>query len=79
MSGFTFFVKPCPACGRNTRIALAYLGKQVRCRHCSRIYNAADPEAQSEALNDPVEFWMNFSDLEIDRRFSEKFESRLPR
>ena len=47
MSGFTYFVNPCPACGRSSRIAVAYLGKQVRCRHCGRVFTARDPQADS--------------------------------
>ena len=79
MSGFTYFVNPCPACGRSSRIALEYLGKQVRCRHCSRVFTATDPHADSESQNDPVNYWINFTEQQIDDRFQEKFESRLPR
>ena len=79
MTGFSFFVKPCPACGRSSRIALAYLGKPVRCKHCSRVFTADDSDSQSESMNDPVDYWINFSEMEIDQRFAQKFESRLPR
>lgn len=79
MSGFTFFVTPCPSCGRSSKIALDYLGKQVRCRHCSRVFLASDKHSESEAMNDPVNYWINFSEQEIDQKFTEKFESRLPR
>ena len=45
MSGSTFFVKPCPACGRSAQILLNYLGKQVCCKHCGREFAASDPAA----------------------------------
>lgn len=79
MSGFTYFVNPCPACGRSSQIAVAYLGKQVRCRHCSRVFTAKDPQANPESLNDPVNYWINFTEQQIDQSSHEGFDSRLPR
>lgn len=64
MSGATFFVKPCPACGRSARILLNYLGKQVCCKHCGREFAASDPENQSAAELDPVNYWINFTETE---------------
>lgn len=79
MTGFSFFVKPCPACGRGSRIALSYLGKSVSCRHCSCVFMANDTESQSEAMNDTIDYWINFSETETSDTCSEKFEPRLPR
>lgn len=79
MTGFTFFVKPCPACGRNSKIAVAYLGRQVRCRHCFRVFTASDSHGESESLNDPVEYWINFTDHDHDLTTEKDFEPRLPR
>ncbi len=80
MTGFAYFIRPCPACGRKSQIALDYLGKQVRCKHCSRIFMADDSQAQSEALNDPVSYCLNFTSSEIDNRHLMQFDSRrLPR
>lgn len=79
MPGFTFFVKPCPACGRNSKIAIAYLGREVRCRHCSRVFQATDSHGESESLNDPVDYWIKFTDHELDQPTKEDFEPRLPR
>lgn len=79
MTGFTFFVKPCPTCGRNSKIAIAYLGRQVRCRHCLREFTATDSHGESESLNDPVEYWINFTDHDLDLTNEQDFEPRLPR
>ena len=80
MTGLTFFVKPCPACGRSSQIALAYLGQQVRCRHCSRVFTADDCQGKSESLNDPVSYWINFTEREDSIGVDSAFESnRHPR
>ncbi|MCH2180122.1 MAG: hypothetical protein MK106_15095 [Mariniblastus sp.] len=62
MSGSNFFVKPCPACGRSARISLDYLGKMVCCKHCGREFLANDPENESAAELDPVNYWINFTE-----------------
>ena len=64
MSGSTYFVKPCPACGRSTQIHLNYLGKQVCCKHCGREFVASDPENESAAELDPVNYWISFTETE---------------
>ena len=56
-NGVRFFVKPCPSCGRNSKICLSYLGKEVRCRHCLRVFLADDASGRSEAMNDPIGDW----------------------
>ena len=53
----SFFSRPCPTCNRTTRILIRYLGMKVRCRHCGRVSLATDPDAESAALDDPVNYW----------------------
>lgn len=43
MSRSTYFVQECPTCGRNLRIRIAYLGRQVVCQHCNATFEACDP------------------------------------
>ena len=31
----TFFVQPCPTCGRSLHIQVQYLGKTLNCQHCN--------------------------------------------
>lgn len=40
----TYFVQPCPTCGRSLQIRLQYLGKKVVCRHCQGSLVAWDPD-----------------------------------
>jgi hypothetical protein len=61
MSETTFFAKPCPACGRLARIAIALLGQQVKCLHCGRQFCADDPHGRSAADDDPLNYWVNFT------------------
>ena len=75
-----FFTRPCPTCNRSSRILLNYLGMKVRCRHCGRVYEATDPEAESAAMDDPVSYWLNFTDQQISLPELGEFESnRQPR
>lgn len=62
MSQTVFFVKPCPSCGRKAQIGISLLGRYVRCNHCRREFVATDPESESAALEDPVSYWINFTD-----------------
>lgn len=75
-----FFVRPCPSCGRSSQIAIDYLGMEVRCRHCTRVFVASDVDSQSAALHDPVNYWLNFTESVPADSISEPFEPhRHPR
>ena len=41
----TFYVQPCPTCGRRLRICVEYLGKSIQCRHCRAVFMASDPDS----------------------------------
>ncbi len=47
MSRATFFLRECPTCGRNLQIRVQYLGRLVRCPHCSGQFEAHDPDVGS--------------------------------
>ncbi len=79
MSATSYFNKPCPACGRMSRVAISYLGKQVRCKHCGREFTAEDPHNESAAVHDPVSYWVNFTQKAQDNRFGEFQSNRFPR
>ena len=75
-----FFVRPCPSCGRSSQIAIDYLGMDVRCRHCTRVFVASDVDGQSAAMNDPVSYWLNFTETVQSDSRDEPFEpQRFPR
>lgn len=63
MNRATFFVRPCPACGRHARILLDYLGKQVCCRHCGREFTANDPDAASTDPGGQMNCWAQAPDV----------------
>lgn len=72
MNGAPFFVRPCPSCGRSTQIRVDLLGRDVCCQHCRREFVASDPECESAALDDPVQYWINYTEHEFtpDERYS---------
>ena len=37
------FVQPCPTCGRNQQVRVAYLGKAITCQHCHADFVAQQP------------------------------------
>ena len=45
MASATYFVQDCPICGRRLQIRVAYLGRDVLCRHCQGEFEACDPES----------------------------------
>ncbi len=74
----TFFVKSCPACCRTVQIKLMYLGKQIRCVHCGREFTANDSHGESAALDDPVQYWLNYT-TDIERPIVSSSLTRRPR
>jgi hypothetical protein len=43
MSNPVYFMQECPTCGRNLRVRVEYLGRQVVCQHCKSQFEACDP------------------------------------
>jgi hypothetical protein len=43
MSNATYFDQECPTCGRRLNVRVAYLGRQIVCRHCQARFEACDP------------------------------------
>lgn len=41
----SYFIQECPTCGRNLRIRVEYLGRQVLCKDCRGEFVACDPES----------------------------------
>lgn len=55
MANGTFFVQPCPTCGRRLNIRVAYLGRTVMCQHCRGQFTARDPASRPSPEADPAE------------------------
>jgi hypothetical protein len=47
-----FFVQECPTCGRSLEIGVAYLGREVYCRHCHARFVA---QPSDTPVRDPAE------------------------
>lgn len=43
MATSVFYVQPCPTCGRNQQVRVAYLGKAITCQHCHADFVAQQP------------------------------------
>jgi hypothetical protein len=54
MGSATYYVQPCPICGRRLQIRVEYLGKQVSCRHCGGQFVASDPVMRRMDLPQPT-------------------------
>ncbi len=48
MASASYFVQDCPVCGRRLQIRLAYLGRNVVCKHCEGEFEACDPDSDIE-------------------------------
>lgn len=77
MNETTYFVRPCPNCARQNPIPIDRLGQQFGCQHCGREFTACDPHAESAALDDPVQYWVHYTEHEFDEHG--EFVERYPR
>ncbi|MGL6195757.1 MAG: hypothetical protein ACRC2T_13155 [Thermoguttaceae bacterium] len=44
----TYYLQPCPTCGRSLQVRIAYMGRKVLCRHCRASFIAIDPDLEWE-------------------------------
>jgi hypothetical protein len=70
----SYFVVPCPGCKLRASVALKNLGKQVSCLRCDARFVAQDPSATSAAIDDPMRYWIDFTDRN-DRAEASDFDS----
>ena len=40
----TYYLQPCPTCGRSLQIRIEYMNRNVICYHCNASFVAADPD-----------------------------------
>jgi hypothetical protein len=45
MPSGAYFIRNCPTCGRSLEIRVEYLGKLLKCRHCTAEFLAVDDSA----------------------------------
>jgi hypothetical protein len=51
----TFFVQPCPTCGRNLEVRIQYLGRKVVCQHCRAEFLAQEGLSAAPGETVPTE------------------------
>ena len=45
----TYYLQPCPTCGRRLQVRIEYLGKQLACSHCQGAFIASDPDLKNDS------------------------------
>lgn len=53
MVKITYFLHPCPTCGRNLEIRVQYLGRKVVCQHCRAEFTAHQPVTATSPSAEP--------------------------
>lgn len=61
----TFYLQQCPACGRQLRVCVEYLGKSIQCRHCRAIFVSCD-STQSPCLDSDGDELLRRADRLLD-------------
>ena len=57
-----YFVCACTHCQRSTEIEIKKLGRLTRCQFCGQNFLAIDASNQSAALDDPLNYWIRYTD-----------------
>ncbi|QDU76102.1 hypothetical protein Pan97_31470 [Bremerella volcania] len=70
MCKVTYFVQPCPTCGRKLQVKVEYLGLEVSCQHCGAGFISHDPDMISPPLTNPVEDALHKADAYLGRGLS---------
>ncbi len=55
MQALSYFVRPCPVCGRPLRILVEDEGKDVTCQHCRGRFTASDSDASRDETEQRVQ------------------------
>ena len=62
MSLMSYYAQRCPACQKMLSIGVEALGFNVVCGHCKAEFIAKDDAQSPAALEDPISFWLRFTD-----------------
>lgn len=85
MSLKSYYAQKCPSCQKMLSIDVETLGFRVVCRHCESEFTAKDHAQSSAAMEDPINFWVNFTDHSDKNRdsvalhYPETFLDKSPR
>lgn len=83
MPKLPFFAAACPSCSKNNHLEIRWLGRRTKCNFCGKHFEAKGPDSSSAALDDPLHYWINFTDHSIldadEYAFEQKDIARTPR
>ena len=65
MARLPFFVASCPNCSMKKQVELTALGRHSDCLFCGKTFTAQGADSTSAALDDPLHYWINFTDHSI--------------
>ncbi len=68
MSLKSYYAQQCPSCHKMLSIDVKHLGFTISCRYCRAKFTGQDTHRLSAAINDPINFWINFTDHEGNTR-----------
>ena len=57
-----WFVAVCPACSKRNQFEIKVLGCKSICQFCDKRFKAVSADSFSAALNDPLDYWIEFTD-----------------
>lgn len=66
MSLKPYYAQRCPCCQKFSSFEVELLGFEVCCQHCGHTHQARDDEQQSAAVEDPMNFWINFTSHDFE-------------
>lgn len=67
MCKITYFVQPCPTCGRKLQIKVEYLGLEVACQHCGANFVSQDPTILAAPSLNPIDEALHQADAFLGR------------
>jgi len=56
-----WFVALCPACSKRNQFEVTTLGRTSNCQFCDKQFKAVCADSSSAALNDPLDYWIEFT------------------
>ncbi len=62
MSPKSYYAQKCPTCQKMLSVDVKTLGFSIVCCHCKSEFTAKDQSQSSAAIEDPINFWINFTD-----------------
>ena len=62
MPNIPVFIVSCPGCAMKKQLSIDCLGRTTGCMRCGKEFIAEGADSHSAAIEDPVHYWINFTD-----------------